>query len=68
MDEYELRQIERALVGASAPAAAAVAFAAILRLGELGRDGALAYAYHARLAAFEPEIVETLAVGLRALT
>lgn len=68
MDEFELQDIERSLVDAPAWAAAAVAFAAIFRLGELGGEGGRAFARHAHIASFEPDLLEVLAAGLKALS
>lgn len=67
MDEFILQDIERLLSTAPPTYAAAVAFAAVLRLGELGKEGVQAFARHEELASTEPELTRTFQIGLRAL-
>ena len=65
MDEHDLRTTEALLARAGAAPAAAVAFAAILRLGELGPEGAAAFARHCELATYDPDILDSFRAVLK---
>lgn len=56
MKEDQLQRVERELINADAKAAAAVAFAAISRIGELGRDAGEAFATLAEGADTDPDL------------
>lgn len=56
MDEKQLQNVERQLGEADAKTAAAVAFAAIIRIGELGREAGDAFAEIAKGASDDADI------------
>lgn len=68
MDEDQLGELERALHRAPAGVAASVAFAALVRLGELENEGSAAFHEHLRLAAAHPDLLEKAMIGIDGLT
>lgn len=60
MDEMDLRKIERLLDVASPADAAAIAFAALVRVGQLGAAGAAAFRDHVEIARGEWSLLDPL--------
>jgi hypothetical protein len=64
MDEMDLRRIERLLDVASPADAAAIAFAALIRVGQHGAAGAAAFRDHVAIARGEWSLLDPLRDGV----
>ena len=68
MDFNEVKAFEAGLATAPAPVVAAAAFAALVRLGELGASGSLAFQEQLRAAASNSDLLEKALTGIDCLT